>query len=126
MARESFVENAQSNSIVANLFISIGMMLAAAFLMLGFYWAYKTDLAWFVVILSVLMFAYSINITAYIAVIRSKLSATAFRYYIGVSIIAAFVNLIIAIVFMLRAMRRSGGGGREHAQAQPAAYMPEM
>ena len=121
MARERFVDSAQSNSIVSGVFISIALMVATGLLAMLFYWAAKNDLSWVVAILATLMFAYAVNVTAYIAIIREKLTATAFRYYIGLSIFAAFVNLILAIVFFLRASR---GGGSSKSNMDYMAAPP--
>lgn len=101
-APEHFVGESETKSIVGNVFLSVGLMVAAVLLAIGFFWAYKTDVSYVVVLVAVLMFAYAVNVTAYIAVIREKLSVTAFRYYMGVSVFAAFLNLIVAIVFVMR------------------------
>jgi hypothetical protein len=77
------------------------------------------------------MFAYAVNMTIYIAVTRSKMSVAAFQYFIGVSIIAALINLGVAIVFFVRAYRRMAksaylpSASRDYAESpMPPAYDP--
>lgn len=127
--RETFVSTADTNKIMISVGVSIGLMVAAGLVTWLFYWTFNKESSLFIAILSGLMFAYAVNMTAYIAVIRAKLSAVAFRYYIGLSMTAAIINLGITIVFGIRAYRRMSksaylpSASRDYAESSmPPAY----
>lgn len=105
---EPFVEDEkQSQTIVGNVFIGMGLMVMAAFLALLFYWSYEKNRSLFIALFSGLVFLFSVKMVILVAVVRKKLNNIIFKLYMGSTVFMSFVSMFSLIYFSIRASRSS-------------------
>ena len=102
---EQFITSDEKATMV-NVLVGVGLMTLAIIVSLIFAWAYNTDRALFIVVLGIVMFAFSVNMLIYMALIRKNMSKAALNYYLGITAFMSFVNLLIVILFTTIYMRR--------------------
>ena len=126
LVNEGFVTSSQTDSIIATIFVVMAAMLFAALLGVLFYWSYNKEPALFISIISVLSFIYAAINIIYIAVKRERMEALAFKFYMGMGVMMAIINLIIAIYFGIRSRSRlnDGYGGQDRFNTGVADYQP--
>jgi len=125
--KETFIDNAQTNSIVATIFIVMAAMLLAALIGVLFYWSYNKEPALFIAIISTMSFIYAIINIIYISVKRENMGALAFNFYLGAGIMMAIIDLIISVYFGMRSHSRmnQGLGGQDRFSTGLTNYQPE-
>lgn len=104
---ETFVSEKNSQSIIASVFVSIGVMIFASIVAILFYWSYQKDVSLFIALISGLVFIYSIQMVIIVAVLRSKMKPGIFKFYMGTIIFMAFLSLFMIIIFSIKANKSS-------------------
>lgn len=103
---EHFVTEDETKKSVANIFISVGLMILALLIGGLLFWAYRKERALMIVILCVLIFIYSLVIMTLGIVQRNKLDKGYFLSIVGSSIFITVMMLILIIMFSIIASRR--------------------
>jgi ABC-type multidrug transport system fused ATPase/permease subunit len=106
---EQFVSESESTSIVGSIFMGIGLMVLAMLITWLFLWSYQKEKLLFIVVLSVVVFLYSVEMVAFIALQRGKLSPLMFRIFMGSSVMISIMCIILIIVFSIKASQRLRG-----------------
>lgn len=103
---EHFVTEDETKKSVANIFISVGLMILALLIGGLLFWAYRKERALMIVILCALIFIYSLVIMTLGIVQRNKLDKGYFLSIVGSSIFVTVMMLILIIMFSIIASRR--------------------
>jgi hypothetical protein len=97
---EPFVDKAQTVSMTETVLVGIALMVGAALLAVLFIWAYQSGgSALFIVIYSVILFAFVVEVIILIMLKRTELSGTAFQIYLGSSVAMGLLSIIFMGVF---------------------------
>jgi hypothetical protein len=100
---EPFVDEAQAQSIVTEVFLSIGLMVFAGVIGVTLYWAYNKDHSIFIALVSALTFVFSVKMVILVAVLRKKLKESIFMMYMGSSVFMSLLSLFGVIYFAIAA-----------------------
>jgi hypothetical protein len=102
---EQFVPDKDTGSIVTNIFISLGLMIVAMLITWLFIWSYEKDRSLFITIFAVVAFLYAAEIAVFIAINTDKLDTITFRIMTSSTVFFGFTFLLIAIIFMIKAIQ---------------------
>lgn len=109
LVKESFVTEDDSKAIVANVFISVGLMIAAMIITGIFYWSFNKNPLLFISILCAIMFFYTIKVIIIAALMREQFkSKMMFMILMGGTVFMSLLSLILTIMFGIKASQ----GGR--------------
>jgi uncharacterized membrane protein len=106
--REGFAD-ANTQTIVGNVFIGISIMILAMCLTWLFYWSYMRERTLFIAILSGVMMLFAIEMLILVVMLRSQVSQLLFTFYMGSTAFATFMCLILVIFFSFKASQRLRG-----------------
>lgn len=104
--KETFVTEEETKTGVANIFVSVGLMVFAILLGGILFWAYRKERALMIVFLSAFMFIFSVLIMSLSIAQRSKLDSKYFMFMTGSSIFMSVMMIIIIIIFSIITSRR--------------------
>ena len=103
---EPFVSEEETKKSVANIFISVGLMILALLIGGLLFWAYRKERALMIVILCAFIFIYSIVMMTLGIVQRNKLDKGYFLSIVGSSIFVSVMMIILIIMFSIITSRR--------------------
>ena len=119
---ERFVGEKETKQIISNTFITLSFVIVGLILAALLVWAYyKTDKL-YITIFSFIVFAYTLMMVIFIALIRSKLTENEFKIYMSTSIFMSLFSLIIFGIFLTNTLSffRNYPYGRPAVVGQPA------
>lgn len=97
---ERFVGEKETKTIISNTFITLSFVIVGLILAALLVWAYyKTDKL-YITIFSFIVFAYTLMMVIFIALIRSKLTENEFKIYMSTSIFMSIFSLIVFGIFL--------------------------
>lgn len=111
---EPFVTEEDSKTIVSNVFISVGLMIAAMIVTGIFYWSFNKNPMLFICILCALIFFYTVKVITITALMREQFkSKRMFMVLMGGTVFVCLLTLILAIMFGIKANQ----GGRSSSSS---------
>lgn len=120
---EPFVDESQTQSIVGNVFIGVGLMILATILTVVFYWSYNKEKLLFITILCVVVFIFSVKMIILVAALRTKMNPIIFRLYMGSTTFMSMMSLILIIYFAVKTSQRlRGSSSSSYIPPQVQAY----
>lgn len=99
---EPFLTDDESKQLVRKIFIGIGLMMVASAMSFLFYWSYNKSRSIFIMIIGILMLAYSLEMILLTYKIREKLDNTYFYLYMGSSIVMTFISVSVLVFFAIK------------------------
>lgn len=97
---ERFIGEKETRQTISNTFITMSFVILGLILAALLYWAYvKTDKL-YITIFSFIVFAYTLMMVIFIALIRSKLTETEFKIYMSTSLFMSIFSLVIFGIFL--------------------------
>jgi hypothetical protein len=97
---EPFVGEKETKKIISNTFITLSFVIVGLILTALLFWAYiKTDKL-YITIFSFIVFAYTLMMVIFIALIRAKLTENEFKIYMSTSIFMSIFSLIVFGIFL--------------------------
>lgn len=104
---ETFVSEDDTKRVVSQVFIAVGLMIAAMFLAFLLSWAYNKEKTLFITIYAVITLLFSAIVIALVAVIREKIDNMKIFYtLVGATAFMSIFNVIMIIVFAILAAKR--------------------
>lgn len=103
---EHFVSEEDTKQSVANIFLSVGLMIVALFIGGLLFWAYRKERSLMIVVLSIFVFIYAILMMTLGIIQRKNMDKGYFLSIVGSSIFMSVMMLILIIVFSIVASRR--------------------
>lgn len=125
---ERFVGEKETKTIISNTFITLSFVIVGLILAALLVWAYyKTDKL-YITIFSFIVFAYTLMMVIFIALIRAKLTENEFKIYMSTSIFMSLFSLIVFGIFLTNTMTffRNYPYGRTVMVGQPAMVAQPM
>lgn len=126
---ESFVGEKETKKIISNTFITLSFVIVGLVLTALLFWAYvKTDKL-YITIFSFIVFAYTLMMVIFIALIRAKLTENEFKIYMSTSIFMSLFSLIVFGIFLnntLSFFRNYGYSYRPPQGQVPMVGQPQM
>lgn len=118
---EAFVGEKETKTIISNTFITLSFVIVGLILAALLVWAYyKTDKL-YITIFSFIVFAYTLMMVIFIALIRNKLTENEFKIYMSTSIFMSIFSLIIFGVFLSNTMTYFRNYNLMYPYGRPAA-----
>lgn len=102
---ETFVSSGESASIVYNIFITAGIMVAGMLITWAFVWSYEKDMNLLVAMVAFMAVAYGVAMVIITVVNMGSLGAISFKMSIGASILACIMFIIVGLVFLVKFFR---------------------
>lgn len=104
---EPFVDEAQTKKVMQQVFIGVGLMIAAMFLAFLFTWAFNKEKTLFIAIYATIMLLFAALMITLVSIVRKELSNIAIFYVlVGSSAFVALLNIVLIIVFAVMASKR--------------------
>jgi hypothetical protein len=118
---EAFVNENDTRNIVANVFVGVSLMLMAMFLTWLFIWAYRRDVALFILVFTIVMFFFAVEMVIFVSIVRGSISKVMFTMFMGSVVFAAFMCIVLVIFFAIK-VSHNASSGRPGYQA---SYAPQ-
>ena len=115
--REPFIDAAQTTNMTETVLVGIALMVGAALFAILFMWAYQSGTALFIVIYSLLVLAFTIEVVFFILNNRENLTPFIFQLYMGSTITMGLISFMFLMFFGIKYSRRS-------VTQQPTGYNP--
>lgn len=115
--REEFVNETDTRSVVANVFISVALMLLAMVITLTYIWAYRKDVSLFIAIFALVVFLFTVEMVIFVTMVRSNVSRLMFMTFMGSVVFMAFMAIVLIIFFSIQASRGSGSGSGSYSRS---------
>lgn len=104
MYREPFVDETTSKSIVSKTFITVGITIAAMAFTMLFIWSYQKSYKLFIMIFSIVVFAFALFTVIIVTLTRKKMTDLQFRIYLSITVFMTLMSLIMFIFFTILAV----------------------
>lgn len=110
--RETFADSSSdgkdTTKTIQRIFLSVGLMVLAIVIGFIFLWAYRKERTLMIVVLSVVVFIYSLLVLVFSLVQRDKLDYIYFTMLMGGSAFMTIMTVLLIIVFSIIASQRMG------------------
>lgn len=104
---ETFVDETQTKKIMQQVFIAVGLMVAAMFLAFVFTWAFNKEKTLFIAIYAGIMLLFGTLVIALVSVVRSQIkNIPIFYVLVGASAFVCLLNIVLIVVFSVMASKR--------------------
>lgn len=104
---ETFVDEDQTKKVMQQVFIGVGLMIAAMFLAFVFTWAFDKEKTLFIAIYAFIMLLFAALVITLASVSRSSLTNVPLFYVlIGSSAFVSLLNIVLVVVFAVMASKR--------------------
>lgn len=104
MYREPFVDETTSKTVVSKTFITVGITIAAMAFTMLFIWSYQKSYKLFIMIFSVVVFAFALFTVIVVTLTRKKMTEFQFRLYLSITVFMTLMSLIMFIFFTILAV----------------------
>lgn len=104
MYREPFVDETTSKTVVSKTFITVGITIAAMAFTMLFIWSYQKSYKLFIMIFSVVVFAFALFTVIVVTITRKKITEFQFRLYLSITVFMTLMSLIMFIFFTILAV----------------------
>ncbi len=104
---ETFVSEEDTKRIVSQVFIAVGLMIAAMFLAFLLSWAYNKEKTLFITVYAMISLLFSALVISLVAVLRDKIDNMKIFYtLVGSTAFMSLFNVVMIIVFAVIASKR--------------------